>query len=356
MTYSAVFSSGESFYPGRVAKVERLSTGTTEEPSTHQKKCFSLLSLWAKNYVRLVASADSADTGAVSQEKAIAAEPTRHRIAERLTTHLTRASAQAWTATDQLLGEELQRHGIAPDLVNPWEIAADAHTLYQKVLHAYAQKVLPYQVSVLVSGDFGRIRQKYTQSDPRVLGFVSMQFHYTGKMLLSGLSKAEQAQIEPYFKVMDDHLYMPLRAAYDAAAQLDYDSPKIQAVRHLLPISTQIAQTVCRRVSKLHTGYQSYSGMLTAPAVQVSSIRDVEMFQIYLCLCVLEDSVQSLQRELFPLCVMLYPRLQVSWRLVQDMVKNLSWEMQARLQSEDAAIFLPYLYALNEMFSSEVFS
>ena len=62
-----------------------------------------------------------------------------------------------------------------------------------------------------------------------------------------------------------------------------------------------------------------------------------------------------MQRELFPLCVMLYPRLRVSWRLVQDMIKTLGWDMHDRLSPDDMAAFLPYLRTLTEMFSSDVF-
>jgi hypothetical protein len=42
------------------------------------------------------------------------------------------------------------------------------------------------------------------------------------------------------------------------------------------------------------------------------------MFQVYLWVCVLEDTISSGQQELFPLCVMLYPRLNVRWELVQQ--------------------------------------
>ncbi|HHP7244863.1 MAG TPA: hypothetical protein ACFE0H_09280, partial [Elainellaceae cyanobacterium] len=98
-----------------------------------------------------------------------------------------------------------------------------------------------------------------------------------------------------------------------------------------------------------------YSGALNSEVVRTSSIRDVEMFQVYLCLCVLEDSIRSVQCELFPLCVMLYPSLKVQWKLVQDMIQALTWEMVDRLNSEDMSVFIPYLRLLADMFSKEVF-
>jgi hypothetical protein len=79
------------------------------------------------------------------------------------------------------------------------------------------------------------------------------------------------------------------------------------------------------------------------------------MFQVYLCLCVLEDDIRSVQQELFPLCVMLYPSLRVSWKLVQQMLKTLGWEMHDCLSPENMGTFLPYLRTLTEMFSADVF-
>jgi hypothetical protein len=159
----------------------------------------------------------------------------------------------------------------------------------------------------------------------------------------------------PYMKVMDDHMYMPLQAAYEAAANHPFDSPALGAVQHLLPISTKIAISVCRQICRVHPNYKSYSGPLTDLTVRTASIRDVEMFQVYLCLCVLEDDMRSVQQELFPLCVMLYPNLRVSWRLVQDMLKTMGWDMHDRLPPDYMAIFLPYLRTLTEMFSSDIF-
>jgi hypothetical protein len=208
---------------------------------------------------------------------------------------------------------------------------------------------------VIVGKDFGQVRQKYTSVDRRAIGFVSMQFHYTGQKLLEWLSPTERILWTPYLKVMDDHMYMPLQAAYEAAANHPYDSPALSAVQNLLPVSSRIAISVCQQVARLHPTYQTYSGRLDSITVKTASIRDVEMFQVYLCLCVLEDDIRSVQQELFPLCVMLYPRLKVSWRLVQDMLKTMGWDMHDRLPAENMATFLPYLRTLTEMFSCDVF-
>ncbi len=342
----------------RSSLVSSSQTSTTLTPNdAAASNVHSFAALWARKYFVSVTAPPDKESPLKKAEnlKEITSKEGRERTAETLLQKLTLASAQAWSLTESLLAEEIRRHGINPDLVNPLQIAADTRYLFQKTLDAYASRVTPRRLSVIVGKDFGRVRQKYTSVDRRAIGFVSMQFHYTGQKLLQWLSPAEQELWTPYLKVMDDHMYMPLQAAYDAAAKHPFDSPVLAAVQHLLPVSSRIAVSVCRQICRMHPKYASYSGPLQDLTVRTASIRDVEMFQVYLCLCVLEDDIRSVQQELFPLCVMLYPRLGVSWRLVQDMLKTLGWDMHDRLSPNDMAVFLPYLRTLTEMFSCDVF-
>lgn len=343
--------------PTKLSIVPTAASAGKPVQESPQANVASLATLWARNYFVSVTTRKEASQVLETQSiNEAASKAGRLQTAARLEDNLSLSSAQAWSLTETLLSDEIRRHGIDPALINPWEIAADSHQLFHRTLTAYGDRVTPRRLSVLIGNEFGQVRGKYTAKDPRAIGFVSMQFHYTGQMLLELLSPPERLLLEPYFKVMDDHLYMPLRATYEAAANHDYHSPRLQSVHHLLPLSTKIAHGVCKHVSRQYPGYQSYNGLLTSPTVRTSSIRDVEMFQVYLCLCVLENSIQSVQQELFPLCVMLYPRLKVSWRLVQEMLQQIGWEIHDRLPPEHAATFLPHLQTLADIFSTEVFA
>lgn len=357
MTHSLA-SAAESRNPEVSASKSQLGDRPpiTSTSKSSKSNVHSLAVLWArKYYISVTAQNEQPLLKTPDNLKEVASQEGRERTADKLMQNLTLASAQAWSLTESLLAEEIRRHGVNPDLVNPLEIAADTRYLFQKVVDAYAKRLTARSLSVIVGKDFGRIRQKYTSVDRRAIGFVSMQFHYTGQKLLEWLSSGEQTLWTPYLKVMDDHMYMPLQAAYEAAANHPFDSPALAAVQDLLPVSTKIAISVCQQVCRLNPNYASHSGSLSNPKVKTASIRDVEMFQVYLCLCALEDDIRSVQRELFPLCVMLYPRLRVSWGLVQEMLKAIGWDMHDRLAPENMAIFLPYLRILTEMFSSEVF-
>ncbi|MDY7012758.1 MAG: hypothetical protein SVX43_04005 [Cyanobacteriota bacterium] len=318
-------------------------TNSSEPPAIE-----SLPQLWAKKYIQKLV-----DPEAVWENQASMG---REAIAANLNESLRHTSARAWTQTEAVLGKEIQRHDIDRQSINPWQIAKDVHYIYEKALAAYAQRTIPRRLSVAISADLGEIRQKYTAVDPRTIGFASMQFHYTGQSLLEPLLKEEQAILSEYFKVIDDHLYMPLQRAYNAAAKYDYHSPILDAVRNLLPAITPIARKIYQDVTELYPGYQCYTASLTDPRVRVSSIRDAEMFQVYLCLCALERNFSSVKQELFPLCAMLYPPLKVNWELVQQLISLLGIEIQRNLGPQRMKVFKPYLQSFAEMFAPEVFA
>ncbi|MEH2133390.1 MAG: hypothetical protein V7K86_22735, partial [Nostoc sp.] len=60
--------------------------------------------------------------------------------------------------------------------------------------------------------------------------------------------------------------------------------------------------------------------------------------------------------ELFPLCVMLYPRLKVQWEVVRQMLHLLRQEINISLTSQEAETLMPYFQVLWDMFSPEVFA
>lgn len=344
----------------------------------------SLALQWAKKYLYNLQIDDEPKND--SNDLAdIVSQAGREKTAHKLMESLRSLSAKAWNQTEALLSKEVKRHRIPAELINPWEIAADSFKVYQKTLEVYTrqttsrplsvvmklasqgnplskkaleiytEQVAPSQLSTAISSALGAIRNKYTSADPRVIGFVSMQFHFTSLSLLEMLSPWEKTLVGAYFKVIDDHLYMPLQRAYEAAAKHDYESHTLLAVQKLLPVSTQIAKNISERVIQLYPNYRSYSGFLRDAVVKTSSIRDVEMFQVYLWVCALEGSVAAIVQELFPLCVMLYPTLNVQWELVRQMLHLLGIEMRSILTEKEADTLMPYYQVLWEMFSPEVF-
>ncbi|PZO49591.1 MAG: hypothetical protein DCF14_13595, partial [Phormidesmis priestleyi] len=173
--------------------------------------------------------------------------------------------------------------------------------------------------------------------------------------LMEMLAVVEQESFATYAKVLDDHLYMPLQRAYRAAARHSKDSLVLQAVQQLMSKVDEIAVRIVNQVIRLYPSYTCYSGLLSDCHVRTSSIRDVEMFQVYMWVCLLEGNLAALEEELFPLCVMIYPCLNVSWELARQMVAGLRKETRNCLSPEQARYCEPYYESLTQMFSLEVF-
>ncbi|WP_199305741.1 hypothetical protein [Pseudanabaena sp. FACHB-2040] len=308
----------------------------------------SLSEIWAKKYVSHL---NQRDQVLIS----LTAAQTKVEAAKNLVDILRSTSAQAWSKTEALLAHEVRRHDIGSQLIDPWTISKDVHQIYEQALAAYANQVTPQRFSVLISKELGAIRKKHTAIDPRIIGFVSMQFHYCGQFLLKQAPETEKKALQEYFKVVDDLLYIPLHRAYEAAATYDYHHPRLEAVRMALPATTRIAKSIVSKVNNYCPDYACYTGPLNSESVRTSSVRDVEMFQIYLWTCVLEKNISAIAQELFPLCVMLYPTLKVSWGLVRLMVNLLDQELTACLKSQHVQYYEPHYQALLRMFSPEVF-
>ncbi|MGG6238129.1 hypothetical protein ACQ4N7_05770 [Nodosilinea sp. AN01ver1] len=325
-------------------KVDLLNKGDAPDKS----EVLSLSEVWAKKYIKDLHRQDQV-------LRHLDQSQTRLNVAQKLIDILRSVSARAWNKTEMLLAHEIRRHQISPDLVDPWTISKDVHLVYEEALAAYAKGVTPQRFSVAASKRLGTIRQKHTAVDPRVIGFVSMQFHYCGQLLSAEAVETERQTLQSYFKVVDDLLYMPLHRAYTAAAKYDYHHPRLETVRLALPATSRIAKSIVNQVIKLCPEYASYTGSLSSATVRTSSIRDVEMFQIYLWTCMLENNISAIAQELFPLCVMLYPTLKVNWGLVRLMVNLLDQELSACVGSINVQYYDPHYNAMLKMFSPSIF-
>ncbi len=192
--------------------------------------------------------------------------------------------------------------------------------------------------------------QHLSAADRRTLGFMSTQFHLSSKLLLDRLTLPEQLLVSPYFKFIEDQVCIPWQRVCAAAANYSPDSPALTLVEQLLLASRKIASIVYQQATQLFPNYRSRRGRLTDPGVKASSLRDIEMFQAYLCLCVLEQSMAAVERELYPLCVLVYPAVGVTRQLVEQMLKLLGVEILARLSPENKSLLLPYINAMQQLF------
>jgi hypothetical protein len=75
------------------------------------------------------------------------------------------------------------------------------------------------------------------------------------------------------------------------------------------------------------------------------------MFQGYLWLCALEGNMTAVEQELLPLCIMVFPSIDVTWELVEQLLPLLVAEIQAYVKPEQMQLLLPYTQAMQRLFS-----
>lgn len=312
---------------------------------------------WAQQYYAQVAKRQAQPSQFFLKEQDVDVtefDENRSRIVAQLIDILHILATMAQHKAEALLGEEFYQEQPQGYFKQGRSFSRDICYLYKQALEAFADYEDPSRLSVLVGRDILQFRQMYSEINPVLLAAFNLQFNYMGRMLLEWMPIKQRTVFFRYFKALEDFLHAPLGEVHTLASEYHPHSIELQAVQQLLSMTTTIAHRVHQRVSFLNRGYRSLTGTLRNPMVWYSSIRDIELFQIYLCWCVLQNNINPIQQELFPMCVLLYPKLHVNWKLIREMLNHLSREMEQYLSPESWFIFKPYVTILNELFSDQV--
>ncbi len=208
------------------------------------------------------------------------------------------------------------------------------------------------QLAVAIEPVLQQLREQHLLAkDRRSIGFMTTQFHFSSELVLKRLALPEQVLLGPYFRFIEEQLCIPLQRVCKAGEKHRLDSLALAIVQQLLPVSREIASTVYSQATRLSPDHRSRRGYLSEPMVMASTIRDIQMFQGYLWLCLLEGSMEAMEKELLPLCVLVFPSVDVTWQLVEQMLQLLADELIARLEPDEVRLLLPYTQAMQQMFS-----
>ena len=186
--------------------------------------------------------------------------------------------------------------------------------------------------------------------DWRTFGFLTTQFSFCNQWLVKKLTPIEQVLLSPYFKFVEEHISHPWPRVCAAAAQHSINSPVLTLAATMIPMGEEIAQTVYQRLNKLIPYHRSRRGGLNNPEVTHSCIRDLEMFQAYFWLCVLEGSMAPIEQELLGFYVMVLPSLGVKWELIEMSTHALADEIINRIESSQQQHVLPYIRRMHQAF------
>jgi hypothetical protein len=187
----------------------------------------------------------------------------------------------------------------------------------------------------------------------RTLGFLTTLLNFANQLLLRKVTPSEQFLLKPYFKFIEEQVALPWQRICAAAARHELDSPAFILVEQMFPLSSDIAQVVYCRLVQLLPEHRSRRGGLNNPGIRHSCLRDLEMFQAYLWLCVLEESMAPIEEELVELCAMVMTGVDVKWEMTELWNKILVDEVLYRVTPSQKKLLLPYTEGLKQAFFKE---
>lgn len=201
-------------------------------------------------------------------------------------------------------------------------------------IHTLANLIEPF-LSEFQSRDVRAINWK-TRS------FLTTEFNLSGKLLLEFLSPAEQVLLSPYINFLEEYVAIPWQRVCTTAADHTLTSPRFKLVERMLPKSSEISMAVYIKGCKIFGGYYNRRGQLDNPGVKHSSLRDLEMFQAYLWLCVLQGDLDAIEQELWVFCDLVYKGIGVPWEMAFRGTKLLVAEIMKNLNPHEQDLLSPY--------------
>ncbi len=186
--------------------------------------------------------------------------------------------------------------------------------------------------------------------DPRSMSFITTQFHFTNDDILQKVTPCERVLITPYLRFVEDQLCIPWQRFSAATASSTVEA--ISLIEQLVPEMHSIANRVFQSSVVKFTDHLSRRGSLSHAGVSASIVRDLTMFQGYLQLCVLEQSVSAIEHELLPLCLTVFATVSVRPDLVRFMLRSLELELFSRLMPAQIRLLSPYTQALQNLFAN----
>lgn len=347
-----------------------LPTNTSNSPSAER-----LIQLWAERYTVDVSSL-SKNPKFYGELIKTALPEARTLTAAKLLNHvLDRTSNQASIQAKSL-------YQYIPEILDSKEaqrITQFACQIYQKLLEVYQQQsgivVTPTTTQMPTGGvseqaslllwAIPNIEKLAKELEPwllkyqdkhaiakdwRMLGFMTTLFHFSNKLLINQLTSVEKVLLCPYFKFIEEQVALPWQRVCAAATKHDLGSPALTIVEQMFSVASEIGSTVYCQLLQLFPNHRSVRGALSDPDVAYSCLRDLDMFQAYLWLSVLEESLRPIEQELVPLFVMVMPSVGVEWEMIDKGKRLLVEEIESRVKPEHKPVLLNYTQGMEEAF------
>jgi Phycobilisome protein len=198
------------------------------------------------------------------------------------------------------------------------------------------------------------LRQAHlVDEDPRTIGFVTTQFHFTTKAIFKRLKKWDQVLLYPYLQFAEEQVCIPWQEVCQMALRYPSYSPEVLMVEAMIQMSDRIAFAVYQQARQQLPEMRSSRGDMSHPEVAASIVRDTNMFQGYLWLSFLQGDMSAVQNRLLPLCLMVFPSVGVSWEWVHQMLEMMIDQVKKQLTPLQWEAVRPVAEQLLETFMME---
>ncbi len=325
-----------------------------------------LLNIWSRRYTPDISSLLADSSSCDELLKAATAEG-RALTAKKLKDKMLDINCQmGWIQTKNLYS---YLHNVL-DLDEARRITKFSFRVYRKLIEIYQQQsskielennslsqwVIPAveELAYALEPILMIFQEQHVASkDWRSLGFMTSQLNFTNKLMLKRLTVVEQALLVPYFKFVEEQVAIPWQRVCAHAGNYQLNSPQLELVEKMMPTSTEIAQSVYQQLVETLPENRSRRGKLTDSGISHSCHRDLTMFQAYVLLCFLENSMVPIEEELLPLCTMVVEGVEIKWELINKWCEVLANEMESRLDSEQKILLQPYTQGMKQAFVKE---
>lgn len=195
--------------------------------------------------------------------------------------------------------------------------------------------------------------QHMISKDWRTLGFITTQINFTNALLREPLTPAERVLISPYLNFVEEQVALPWQRICAAAAKYELTSAAFVVVERMLHKVPEISLACYQRLEKAFPNHYSRRGRLQNSEVQHSCMRDLNMFQSYLWLCVLQGNLKAVEQELVALCIMVLESIGVSWTMTAKGNEILMDEVLQRLNPQERNLVQPYIDGMIKAFQQK---
>jgi hypothetical protein len=335
-----------------------------------------LMKLWTVRYLPDLSALTQPEQRFPSAELVTAASPqARLKTVEKVSRFLQISCEMAGLETNSL-------YAYIPNIVHLSEtrrIACSVKQVYDRTLEIYAQQQSPSHFLKFIDSSpdlFGKVAMPFlmlpaipclvaeleplllrlqaehlTVQDSRAIGFLTTQFHFSTRELLKQLTPYEQVLLSPYLRFVEEQVCIPWQRMCAAASSHFSSSPIVALVEYLVPRCHKIAHVTYQQAVTQYAEAHSRRGKFSRPDVAASTMRDLTMIQGYILLSLLEQNIVAIEQELLPLCVMVFPSVNVAWSLVEQTLHLLIEEMLRRLDLDQQALILPHTQAMQALFA-----